>query len=98
MKHARAVIFHFSLFEVEIFGLVIGQSHRQRHTIVVLIGTTATSTCGPKINGTVKLTVRYSATKIDTKKTSLKKIVRQYSVEYSDFKSTHAVLGSFCSF
>lgn len=47
MEHSRGVIFHFSLFEVEIFRLVVCQTGRQTYAIAVLI-TPTTSTRWPE--------------------------------------------------
>lgn len=47
MEHSRGVIFHFSLFEVEIFRLVVCQTGRQTYAIAVLI-TATTSTRWPE--------------------------------------------------
>lgn len=47
VKHASAVIFHFSLFKVEIFSLVIGETYWKRDAIVILVSTATTSTRRP---------------------------------------------------
>lgn len=47
MEHSSGVVFHFSLFEVEIFRLVVRQARWQTHAVAVLIAPT-TSTRRPK--------------------------------------------------
>lgn len=46
MKHPSGVVFHFSLFKVKVFRLVVRQPRWQAHSIAVLIPT-ATSTRWP---------------------------------------------------
>jgi hypothetical protein len=47
VEHPRAVVLHLGLFEVEVFGLVVGQADRQGHAVVVLVGAAAAATRGP---------------------------------------------------
>lgn len=47
VKHASTVIFHFSLFKVEIFSLVVGETYWKRDTVVILVSATTSSTRGP---------------------------------------------------
>lgn len=43
MEHPSGVILHFSLFEVEIFRLVVSQARGEADAIAVLITTTAST-------------------------------------------------------
>lgn len=43
MEHSSGVVLHFSLFEVEIFRLVISQARGQADAIAVLVTTTAST-------------------------------------------------------
>lgn len=43
MEHSSGVVLHFSLFEVEIFRLVISQPRGQADAIAVLVTTTAST-------------------------------------------------------
>lgn len=46
MEHASRVVFHFSLFKVEVLRLVVCQARWQTDAIAVLV-TPTTSACGP---------------------------------------------------
>lgn len=61
MEHPSRVVFHFSLFKVEILRLVVRQTRWQTHAPVAVLIRTATPTRWPMQNKHVK-TLPYAQT------------------------------------